>query len=118
MKKNVDAMLEVKNAILNHPGQHDQSSFSSNHTKNPLDDCGTTCCVAGWALAVNGMTLDQVFTADSLVSSISDKAAELLGLTYAEGQALFYDTLDDEDDAEKAALDLLDEYIEQGKNGL
>lgn len=115
MTKNVDALMELKEVLLAHPDQHHQEHFSSNHLSNPLTDCGTTACAAGWTLALMGMTLKEAYGVWG--TSASALAAEKLGLSWAEREALFFNTLEYED-PEQAALDLIDKYIDMGKNGL
>lgn len=58
---NVERLLAVKHAILDHPKQVDMMSwyggdaycYEPEHlTPNVLDRCGTTGCVAGWAVSL------------------------------------------------------------------
>ncbi len=114
---NVDNLVTVRALIGMHPDQHDQSNFSSNHYSNPIDNCGTTACVAGWTIAMQGMTLAEAYTHQDTMfdgMSISAIAGDILGLSFEEATDLFFNTLDEED-PEAAALAMLDEFIEKGK---
>lgn len=110
MPKNTDLMIEVREQIRLEPGRHDQGVWCS--SPGDQEGCGTTYCIAGWVARLSGMKIDydrgDVYVEDRL---IDDWARKKLGLTGDEAWNLFY-CLDDE-----AALTLLDEYIQQGKNG-
>jgi hypothetical protein len=115
-KYNVDLMLEVKHAIENDPSAHDQMYWVRSRT------CGTTMCIAGWAVHLAGkhefkfdyshdgsLTVDYVRTPEGH-SLVPDVAADLLGLDEDESYRIFW-TQDNE-----AAMGMLDELIEKGKN--
>lgn len=81
---NVAALTEVLDHVETNPDRHDQAAWV----------CGTTACLAGWAVA-----LHHGHKAGDLLSRSSDsflhgdwipKAAEaILGLTHKEGSVLF-----------------------------
>lgn len=60
--------------------------------------CGTTLCIAGWALHLSGYSLEtakgttHVLAEDGHLSLISDVATELLGLHDYEAEELFWCT--------------------------
>ncbi len=122
MKKNLEKLVALRDILVQRPEQHNQGTWCSDVEVNPLDDCGTSACAAGWALALEGIKVQDIYEAqrkayesdEPIYPCVSDTAAEILGLTYLEGDALFLGTLD-EDDAEKAAIALLDEYIDAAK---
>ncbi|MFG3509628.1 hypothetical protein ACGF5F_29470 [Streptomyces sp. NPDC047821] len=107
-KYNVDLMLAVREQITNHPETHSQA-----HWGNKNRECGTTYCIAGWAI-----TLAQAGTrwnssglmalADGM--DPGDCAQRLMGLSSDEATDLFF-TMD-----RPSALAKLDELIAKGKN--
>ncbi len=118
MPYNTDLLLDLKNTLLMHPEQHTQNHWSSDSDSNPLEDCGTTACAAGWTCALLGLTVHQArrksYNNTSEIGSISKFAGNALGLTDREAVNLFINTLDEEN-PEAAALDMIDEFIEKGK---
>ena len=95
MAYNLDLMRAVREQITKHPETHDQTSWGE-RTK-----CGTTHCIAGWACALNGDTIqwepdESVGESASSVTTkdgqlpIDDRARELLGLDDFEASDLFY----------------------------
>lgn len=74
---NLPLLRKILDHIDAHPEEHDQETWES--------ACGTTRCVAGWALHFDG----QKVRADG---SIPRRAREVLGLTVSESEALFFDT--------------------------
>ncbi len=110
---NVDNLVTVRSLISMHPERHCQDTFFSHSDSNPITDCGTTACVAGWTVAMLGMTSDDIFAASPYVST-SCIARDALGLSDEEADKLFFGTLSEED-PEAAALAMLDEFIEKGK---
>lgn len=88
---------QLFNAIADHiearPDLYNQTVWAADN-----NDCGTTCCVAGWAaLLTEGLVPnDRVFGHDSIIQfvpsskrSFSDVGIEVLGLTEDEGDILF-----------------------------
>jgi hypothetical protein len=95
---NPDRLAAVLEHIEQHPEQHDQGTWSMR------TDCGTTACAAGWAVLL--FAPDERFSycsggaaSQHLVSGegIPDFARCLLGLNYAEHNALFYEANTTED---------------------
>lgn len=90
---NVEMIRRVRDHIVDHPEQHDQRDYKSK--------CGTTQCVAGWALTFSGYTTYHIRGWDDLSSfwSWSDPsgetalarpaAREVLGLDEFEANVLF-----------------------------
>lgn len=109
-KMNVDLMLQIKHAIAEQPHRHRQAMWSNDFTDmRPDEDCGTTMCIAGWALAFNG---DTVLAVLDRFESMHDTAQRYMGITLEESHELFYEM------SNSKALALLDELIERGKNQL
>jgi hypothetical protein len=51
---NVELLLKVKQAILEEPRRFDMAEWSSEdvYGKAKIPNCGTTCCMSGWATAI------------------------------------------------------------------
>ena len=115
-EKNVDLMLQVRDQITSHPETHFQGMFERDHHVLDNGSCGTTRCIAGWAIFfATGNTVQKECFAWPPLSQMEKHpegmGAKLLGLTDDEAHKLFYQM------DEHKALELLDEYIEKGKNG-
>lgn len=121
---NINLAEKVLRSILDHPDEHDQMAwFSSDHDGrfglNKLEEgsCGTTACVAGWALLHSNYLFEQkrdrngneVLTLigperseygepnwEGVGKAVSDKAMDELGFTEEEAGAMFYS---DDDEA-------------------
>lgn len=87
---------KVLDQILAHPEQHNQNNFGEK------TECGTTMCIAGWAVTLDPNTEVSFFTDYPLVNprvitengpmDIEYRAGELLGLEDSYEQvSLFYD---------------------------
>lgn len=75
-----------------HPGFHEQESWVGGKVPYAEDDvCGTTMCAAGTAvfLAHGPSAVKQTLSGISDMS-FAEQARDLLGLNYAESDALFY----------------------------
>jgi len=112
MAYNTDLMIEIRNQITNHPETHNQKSWGSR------TDCGTTHCIAGWAIVLSGVELHWQDCGDAVEVDCTAGgrcpgrvAGDLLGLDWGEWGQLFYEDYSDD------ALELLDRMIEAGKNG-
>ena len=70
---NVELLEKVKAAILKDPGSFNMSDW----------DCGTTACIAGHVMRLNGQSMHC-----SLINS--GHVARLLGLDKLQAEALFY----------------------------
>jgi len=109
-KMNVDLMLQIKHAIAEQPHRHNQATWATNsRDMSPDEECGTTMCIAGWALAFNGDTVQDLFDRHG---SVHHLAQGYMGITLEESHDLFYEM------SNSKALALLDELIERGKNQL
>lgn len=110
MPYNVDLMLQVREQITAYPETHDQDSYESNY------GCGTTRCIAGWAIFFHKGVQESIYegrSEDSHPWRYRDSdgiAAELLGLDDDEADSLFHCMDDDR------AVNRLDALIEKGKN--
>ncbi len=111
---NVGALDQVRTFLREHPDVHRQEVFT----------CGTSGCVAGWAVALNegvkpGDNLDRLIYVprSNPDEEIEGEARELLGLTLGEAHALFFGTLGNADE-EGDALLLVDAIIAREKHDL
>jgi hypothetical protein len=60
---------------------------------NNLEECGTTCCIAGWQVVRKGFSVTNLGTVSKggkFINSAPILAAEQLGLNLDESSALFY----------------------------
>jgi hypothetical protein len=104
---NVDLMIDVRNYLKEHPEEHNQSHWYK------MTYCGTEMCIAGTAVFLaegHEAAKWRAVTFDS-IEHTTHAAQKLLGLNAAEARCLFHTMVN------KNALDVLDEFIEAGKNG-
>jgi hypothetical protein len=90
---NVPLLRKSLEHITAHPEEWDQKVWAKR------TDCGTACCLAGTALAIQGYEFEWSFGAFSREAfatadgeNIGDTAQEELGLTDDEADALFSET--------------------------
>lgn len=124
---NIELLKKVKQAILDNPEHFDMSTFfdgceGSNYEDDPklLGKCGTTACIAGWAIHLSGCPITDL-------DFEHDLGKDLLGLTEDQAQSLFYEdgwpgaiyneyyeALEEEDHLgmAKAAAKMIDRLIE------
>lgn len=82
---------QILDVIEKHPEHHDQNDF-----ENPRAECGTTRCVAGWAIFIDATNRGENITSYIQASSMpfgvapSTVAGRLLGITPQEREELFY----------------------------
>lgn len=89
MERNTELMLQVADFIESHPEQHDQKNWFVDKkgglvkypttTEIPEDRCGTTACVAGWAVVLSGIRCTYWW----------DGGRDVLGITQDEANFLF-----------------------------
>lgn len=135
---------KIKKIVTLHPDMHDQGFWFRNYgetpTYNPVDaelikldeilkaveedkeapQCGTTLCVAGWALVLNGYTLMRTekkssygnwvvphdfALKDGVEYDIEDKASELLNIDSYDAEELFSEQISNDQAVE--ALEFL-----------
>lgn len=93
----------VLDFIEAHPKKHDQTMWVNVTGRDVLpeavDDCGTTGCVAGWTVLLEGLTIyhyDRVHNSSEWagLGLVPRVAADLLGLDDEEMHDLFYDAAD------------------------
>jgi hypothetical protein len=104
---NVDLMIDVRNYLKEHPEEHNQSHWYKETY------CGTRMCIAGTAVFLaegHEVAKWRAVTSD-LSQHTTCVARRLLGLNLSETRYLFHTMVN------KNALDVLDEFIEAGKNG-
>jgi len=96
---NEQLMREVASYIEKHPSNYDQNMWIENN-----EDCGTTACIAGWAMILSGKYVvgpaaifpgsnradfyDAV-DGDVLVNSFEDTGAEVLDIPIEDARILF-----------------------------
>ena len=83
---NTELLIQVRDAILAHPEQYNQSCWfheSGEHNKNDMR-CNTPSCVAGWAIHLGAP--DREYVHADVVKTF---ARTLLGLTALQGDLLF-----------------------------
>lgn len=53
---NRNLLIQVRDTIAQRPGQFLMRTFFSHQTEqqNPAAECGTACCIAGWAITLKG----------------------------------------------------------------
>lgn len=108
---NTDLMIQVRDHVIEHPETHVQNVWVSRN------ECGTTACIAGWAVQLAGIQLGQTDAFGETFEAADGRtvrthATDLLGLTYREAGHLFGGG-----HAESEALAVLEAMIEAGKNG-
>lgn len=101
---NVGALDQVRRLLREHPEVHYQGMYA----------CGTTACIAGWAVALDrglhvGRNIQLALTGVT-GRRIASAAQRLLGLTDAEAVAVFISAKNEED-----ALELVDAIIARDK---
>lgn len=126
-KRNVQLLTQVRDLIKTEPEKLDMASWGLvkeieglEHGDTVKVDCGTTACIAGWAVQLAGDKFlvrgfntsagGGYFVSDSVakngrVCNIEDRAQKLLGLTEDEANELFINTPNGD------AVDVLDQLI-------
>ena len=114
---NKKLLLEIADHVESHPEQYDQETWVGRNDDNYVPcgpgkhidpyDCGTSACIAGWAVLLSNKPVPVSF---------QNEAAKLLGLSSSDAATLFdenwcaegYDIrLDDEIQRAKYAADAL-----------
>jgi len=109
---NIELMRRVRDQITAFPEKWDQHSWASEETDD-FSECGTTACIAGWAVALHTGESNLVKAAAKLGHSAWDTdlaAAKALGLDAGEARGLFYTY------SHERALDVLETLIKDGEN--
>lgn len=104
MTINTEMFQKIYDQITQHPDTHDQGTF---------EDCGTSRCIAGWAVALRyGVADTTIYSGEvpdredeevegvGYLSGTAVIARNILGLTGEQAYDLFYD-LNDERAVEK-----------------
>ena len=95
---NKDMIIDVANMIRMHSQHFNMNSWGSKNggeqvdiniedLTDPADDCGTTCCIAGWALVMAKGTLTWQ---DCWHDTVANQAGDILGLTEPQAHDLFH----------------------------
>lgn len=96
---NSDLLRRTIEHVEAHPDEWDQAHWAGDGA-----DCGTTCCLAGWACRLSGLRIDwdrqdgngqAWWLTDGRL--ISTTAQQLLGLTDTQAMELFYEGNDLDD---------------------
>jgi hypothetical protein len=99
---NIKLLRKVKNYILEEPRRFDMSTFGSvfkskinfkdatGESARNFPPCGTTACIAGWALGVNAPRPKSFFK-KLKYGAIPNLAQKKLRLSHEEKERLFYD---------------------------
>jgi hypothetical protein len=98
---------KILDQITMHPETHNQDFW-----ENASSDCGTTRCIAGWALHFHNPQQHVWLTVKDLMCSpyhIDEAAQSLLGLTEEESIELFHDADDEQ------AVELVKTYALKGR---
>lgn len=104
MTINTEMFQKVYDQITQHPETHYQGTWENGYGGYDDDECGTTRCVAGWAVAfAKGWENESILGRCGLgvmlpdgsgrhMSPVGAVAADILGLDLTEAYELFYDT--------------------------
>lgn len=94
---NLPLLHKVLSHIDAHPEEWNQGQWITRGVENA---CGTACCIAGWAVLLNGDAPEflwddaddtwWVITPDGARERVADRAPEALGLTPREARRLFH----------------------------
>lgn len=125
-KRNVELLTQVRDLIKADPSKLDMSHWGVvkgielDYRDEVKVNCGTTACIAGWAVqlvgdkflvhghsksAEGGYSVSLSVAKNGRVCDIEKRARKILGLTYDEAAFLFMDTVDSQ------ALSVLDQLI-------
>lgn len=105
----LELLRAVREQIIEHPEEHNQRHWGAE------TDCGTTYCVAGWALALNDHPMEWtprggegtiIAYAAEGGTDVATIARRLLSLSFEEAYGMFFA-------GEAEALRLLDAAIER-----
>lgn len=99
----LELLRAVRKQITEHPETHNQGTWSRR------TECGTTRCIAGWAVALSAVEWYSTAAGGMHLASgrtVEETAERLLGLDWDEASDLFYEW--DADDA----LEMLNGIIE------
>ena len=83
---NVELMRKIADEIESHPLDYDQSEYGSGADPR---DCGSACCVAGWARVLSKFSDIQGLDRFIVQRKIHHDAKEALGLDEQEAGCLF-----------------------------
>lgn len=119
MKINTDLLLEVRERVVS-TTKDDDEFYDQTMWATKKAECGTSYCVAGWAVHLSGLEVrwdNQGFGGAGALAFrvkdgrwISDAAQELLGLDREQAAHLFRAT-----NSKAYVLEMLDGFIEEGK---
>lgn len=73
-KETIRKMREVIAAVLREPKFYDQSHFPQ------AEDCGSTCCAAGWVVWLHDPNLWKKLMLDPFMQDWDQKADQILGI--------------------------------------
>ncbi len=95
---NVKLLKQIKNRILAEPTEFDMCRWAAS---DKVSTCGTTACIAGWALALDFMArhpemmVQEAHMAVVAIDArpdayVNDRAADLLEIDDAQMESIFY----------------------------
>lgn len=88
---NIKLLRRIQKQILKEPRQFQMGSYYARRLPGVelIPNCGTACCVAGWAVSLT-MTCTPAEAARKSPKPLHPRAAVTLGLTSEEASRLFY----------------------------
>lgn len=89
---NVKLLEQVKGAILKHPENFDMELYAYGTVvadKQAPPECGTTACIAGWAIAIHDGVVEEPQSIGQEMK-IWQRAEEVLDLDSEQGRTLFH----------------------------
>jgi hypothetical protein len=84
---NTELLLQVKTAVLRFPENVDMAGWTDGELIAAGPKCGTTGCIAGWALAIHRGSYDDD---DKMMGATHDEAVKVLDLGHHQAQSLFH----------------------------
>lgn len=106
-RPNAELAWRVMDHINAHRAAFNMADWWDNPDEDPVtledlvEECGTTACFGGWAIALSGYTMGRGVTLDgeAVCFSYSEFAQKLLGLSDTDASYLFYVSNDEIDRA-------------------
>jgi hypothetical protein len=88
---NTELLIKVREAIMAHPHNTDMVAGWILHSNFQVAQCGTTGCIAGWAIAGGDLEkLRKRREATGAGHQVRERAKKLLDITEAQADRLFH----------------------------